>query len=395
MKFSFRKLPLTYQLLLTGIIPLLALLYVSWQLYSEKENRVSIASGYNSRIHESGEVASLTGELETEAEYSLAFALDKGRYSTLVIQRSRTDKWIHELGKAGYLPRRFLKYTFRLGLASTRAAQDDGTAGIDVQRIMDFYHNSIWQLSTIYTIAPSNNAMLQPLNAAVESKRLLFEMATLLATTRNKIYLSLLTAHDTPAIVSTAGDAWHTLKTYEAALLVKAPPPLVKMYNDKENADALRPAFDYLDYAVIHHQFDSTYTAGQWWAAASGGIKVLHKQYLVLQQQVQTGLNHIYQSEIKARNMTLLLLVAVIVLVTGFFIYTIIAVNKVLKKRTAASAKASPAKESIHVHNPPEDNINDLILESLYRTGKENRATANGAATKVNGHTVPKVKTCG
>ena len=231
MKFSFRKLPLAYQLLLTGIIPLLVLLYVSWQLYLEKENRVSLVSEFNGRIHESGELASLTGELEAEAEYSLAFALNKGRYSTLVIQRSRTDKWIHTLEESGDSSLSgFLKYTFRNGLVSARAAQDDGTAGIDIKSIMDFYHDAIWQLSTFPAIAASNNALLQPLHAAVESQRPLFEMGTLLSITRNKIYLSLVTAHDIPAIVSVAGDAWHMLKTCESSFLVKAPPSLIKIY---------------------------------------------------------------------------------------------------------------------------------------------------------------------
>jgi Histidine kinase-, DNA gyrase B-, and HSP90-like ATPase/Nitrate and nitrite sensing len=387
MKFSFGKLPLTYQWLLTGIIPLLALLYVSWQLYSEKESRVSLVSGYNSRIHESGELASLTGELETEAEYSLAFALNKGRYSTLVIQRSRTDKWVHTLEESGDTSLTgFLNYTFRNRLASARAAQDEGTAGIDVRNIMDFYHETIWQLSTSHTIAPSNNAILQPLHSTLESQRLLFEMATLLAITRNKIYLSVFSPHDTAAIISIAGDAWHTLKTHEAAFLAKASPRLLKMYNDKENADELRPVFECLDDVATQHQFDSTYTAGRWWTTASGGIQALHRQYLVSRQQVQTGLNHIYQSEVKARNLTLILLVPAILLVTGFFIFTVRAVNKMRKKRAAVSAKPFPGEEG-HA----DDNLSDFIPEAIYRAHKTNGAMANGAANGVNGHTVPGV----
>ena len=393
MKFSFRKLPLAYQLLLTGIIPLLVLLYVSWQLYLEKENRVSLVSEFNGRIYESGELASLTGELEAEAEYSLAFALNKGRYSTLVIQRSRTDKWIHTLEESGDSSLSgFLKYTFRNGLVSARSAQDDGTAGIDIKSIMDFYHDAIWQLSTFPAIAASNNALLQPLHAAVESQRPLSEMGTLLSITRNKIYLSLVTAHDIPAIVSVAGDAWHMLKTCESAFLVKAPPLQIKIFNDNENADALRPALDYLDYAVIHHQFDSNYTAGKWWTAASGGINALHRQYLVSQQQVQAGLSQIYQREIKGRNLTLFLLAATILLVTGFLIFTIRAGNKMLKKQSAASAKASPDLETIPAPNPPKDNVSDLILEAIYRAGKPNGATANGAANGLNEYTVPIAK---
>ncbi len=392
MKFSFRKLPLTYLLLLTGIIPLLALLYVPGQLYLEKENRVSLLSGYNSHIQESGDLASLRDELGVEAEYSLEFALNKGRYSDLVIQRISTDRWIHKLEKSGDTSlTNFLKYTLHSGLISARTALE-GEAGIDVQSIMNFYYDAIWQLNTIHSIATSNKAMLQPLNAAVESQRLLFEMEIWLALTRNKIYISLRTAHDTPAIVSTAGNAWHTLKTYEIAFLKKAPTPLVTMYNDKENADSLQPAFDYLNYAVIHHQFDSTYSARQWWVVASGGIKVLHNQYLISQQQLQAGLNDIYESEVKARNLTLLLLGGVLLLIAGIFILSVRAVNKKLKKLPAVSTKASPVEEGTSAHNPPEDNVNDLILAAIYRAGKTNGATSHDATSGVNGHDISMVE---
>ena len=395
MKFSFRKLPLTYLLLLTGIILLLALLYVPGQLYLEKENRVSLLSGYSSHIQEFGDLASLMSELGAEAEYSLEFALNKGRYSDLVIQRISTDRWIHKLEKSGDTSLvSFLKYTLRNGLISARTALE-GDAGIDVQSIMNFYYDAIWQLNIIHSIAPSNKAMLQPLNAAVESQKLLFEMETWLAMTRNKIYASLRSAHDTPAIVLTAGNAWRTLKNYEAEFLTKAPTPLVEMYNDKENEDSLQPAFDCLDYIVVHHQFDSAYTAPQWWAATSGGIKVLRNLYLVSQQQVQAGLNHIYESEMKARNLTLLLLAGVILLIAGIFIFTIRAVNKKMKKLPAVSAKASAVEEDTSAHNPPKDNVNDLILAAIYRAGKANGATATEVISGVNGHAVPMIEPTG
>lgn len=393
MKSSFRKLPPTYQLLLAGIIPLLALLYVSWQLYSEKENRVSLVSAYSGRIHESNELASLTAELETEAECSLAFALNKGRYSTLVIQRSRTDKWIHILEESSDTSLTgFLKYTFHDGLVSARAAQDDGTAGVDGESIMDFYHDAIKQFSTIQIITPSGSTILQPLHAAIESQGLLFEMATSLAVTRNRIYASLQTTRDTTAIVSTAANAWHTLKTYEAAFLKKAPAPLIQSYNGKENTDDVRPALEYLDYAVIHREFDSTYTSSQWWSAASGGLNALYKQYQFSRRQVQAGLNNIYQSEVNAKNLTLILLVAVILLVTVFFIFAALAVNKVIKKRAATVAKTPSGEEGVSVHNLPKDNVSNLILEAIYRAGKTNGVMANGATNGVNGNAAPALK---
>ncbi len=394
MKFSFRKLPLTYKLLIAGIIPLLVLLYASEQLYSEKENRVTLVLNYNNHIHEAGEIASLISELEREARYSFEFALKKGRYSNLVIQRSRTDKFRINLEKSEDPSiKNFSKYTFLNGLEAIRAAQDSSAIS-DVQLTTEFFNNTILRLSTINTVALSNNAVLQSLYPDVESQRLLFEMTTLLATIRTKIYLSLFTGYNTQGTLSATHDAYNTLKTYEAEFLLKAPPSSVTLYNNKENYNKLKPVFDYLDYASINQQFDSTYTPSQWWNTSSGGINALNKQYRILWRQVQAGLKNIYQSEIKARNLTLLFLVAAILLVIGFIVYTVRAVNKVLNQLAAASKNASPVEPGQSFNSPTIDKPGDLMSLS-HKADKPDPELVNGVARSMNGHPVPEIKPLG
>ena len=66
-----------------------------------------------------------------------------------------------------------------------------------------------------------------------------------------------------------------------------------------------------------------------------------------------------------------------------------------MKKLPAVSAKASAVEEDTSAHNPPKDNVNDLILAAIYRAGKANGATANDSTSGVNGHAVPMVEPTG
>jgi Histidine kinase-, DNA gyrase B-, and HSP90-like ATPase len=387
MKFSFRKLPLTYKLLTAGIIPLLVLLYASEQLYSEKENRVTLVLNYSNHIHEAGEIGSLISELEREARYSFDFALKKGRYSNLVIQRSRTDKFRIDLEKSEDPSiKNFSKYTFLNGLEAIRAAQDS-SAIADVHRTSEFFNNTILRLSTINTVALSNNTVLQPLYADVESQRLLFEITTLLSTTRTKIYLSLFTGYNMQGALSATHDAYNTLKTYEAEFLLKASPSSIDLYHAEENNNKLKPVFVYLDYASINQQFDSTYTPSQWWNMSSGGINVLNNQYNILWRQVQAGLKNIYHREIRARNLTLLFLIAAILLVVGFIVYTVRAVNKVLHELAAASMNGQNVETGKSINHAAINRPDDAVALS-HKAEKTDPGRFNGIDSKMNGHAV-------
>ena len=57
-----RKLPLQGKLMLIGIVPVIFLIYLSFELYREKTQRVKLIGDYIERIHQSANINTLMNE---------------------------------------------------------------------------------------------------------------------------------------------------------------------------------------------------------------------------------------------------------------------------------------------------------------------------------------------
>src|ERR1051325_5475651 len=93
----FRKLPLPGKLMLIGIVPAIFLIFLSFQLYQEKNQKVHLISDYIKRLTQSANITTLMNELQTERRYSFHYALNKQEHNKIVAQRLVTDSVIHEL----------------------------------------------------------------------------------------------------------------------------------------------------------------------------------------------------------------------------------------------------------------------------------------------------------
>nr|MBA2563210.1 hypothetical protein [Chitinophagaceae bacterium] len=125
MNSFFRKLPLPVKLMLIGIIPLIFLFLLSYELYQEKKQKVSLISNYIERLTLSANITLLMNELQTERRYSFQYALTKEDRDKIVAQRLVTDSIIQQLKKNKDLSiTKFSNYTFLNNLADIRIALD-------------------------------------------------------------------------------------------------------------------------------------------------------------------------------------------------------------------------------------------------------------------------------
>ncbi|MGH2646717.1 MAG: nitrate- and nitrite sensing domain-containing protein, partial [Ginsengibacter sp.] len=379
MNSFFRKLPLSYKLMLIGIVPVLFLIYLSGQLYLDKKQRVTLVGDYIDHINESREIASLISALEMERRYSYEYALKKGRYSKVIIQRPRTDAAIKLLEKSkDPAILNFPEYTFLNKLQKTRNALDT-SVNAPPNIITRFYTNTIFRLNTLNTIVSANNTFLQPVNADLVSQRILFEMITFLGIIRANIYVALYTGQDMTEALSATLDVYERFKTYEIEFLLKAPSASIKIYNDKKNSTELRPALKYIDEVFTMLKFDSTYTPNQWWDISSNGIEALRKQHFDLWQKAESGMKDIYQKEVDSKNRTLFFLIAAIVLVIVIIAYTIRVISQMLKELKVAAEKISTGATGVRFINMPNDATGSLA-QSIIKIDENNIELARAAS---------------
>ena len=378
MNSFFRKLPLSIKLMLTGLIPVIFLIYLSAQLYHEKKQTVKLIGDYILHVQEEGNISNLIYELEKERKVSYEYALKKDSYSRVVLQRPHTDAAIQLLQQSKDLAIvNFAQYTFLDSLASVRNSLDNSVF-YPADAIMQYYTNAIFRLNTLNPVSSISNDYLQPVYKDLISQKTLFEMITFLNIIRTNIYNVLYTGkYKVETLAGTLG-VYNVYKSYEKEFLMKASPSSIAIYNKEKDTSSLRPILAYIDTLFSTFKFSNTYNAKDWWGVSSGGMQVLRQQQLNLWKNVESGMNTIYQQEINSRNKTLAFLIAVIILVITFVIYTIRVISQMLGELKTGAQKISMGGTGLNFHNMPKDVMGSLT-DSILEIDKNNIALAHAA----------------
>jgi signal transduction histidine kinase len=343
-------------------------------------------------VQEEGNISNLIYELERERKVSYEYALKKDNYSKVVLQRSHTDGAMQLLKKSKDLAIvNFPQYTFLDSLASVRSSLDNFPF-YSADAIMQYYTNAIFRLNTLNPVSSMSNTYLQPVYKDLISQKTLFEMITFLSIIRTNIYNVLYTGkYKVETLMGTLG-VYNIFKSYEKEFLIKASPASRKLYNIEKDTSSLKPSLAYIDRLFTTFKFDSTYGAQEWWNISSHGLGILKQQQTDLWQRVETGMNEIYTQEVKSKNKTLTFIIAAIILVICFVVYTIRVISQMLNELKSGAQKISIGGTGLSFHNMPKDVMGSLT-DSILEIDRNNIELAHAANAIGSGNFNVSVKT--
>ena len=176
MNLLLRKLPLFGKLCLVAVIPVIFLIFISYQLYLEKDQKVGLISDYVERLTLFANVNMLMNELQNERLHSFEYALTKADHDKVIFQRSITDSIIQKLQKNKDISlTQFTSYTFLADLDYTRQALDT-SKNYSANAIMQYYTTAIFRLNTLNSSVPSGNIYLQPVYQDMIAQKILSEI---------------------------------------------------------------------------------------------------------------------------------------------------------------------------------------------------------------------------
>jgi len=374
----FRKLPLSYKLMLIGIIPIVFLIYLSGELYVEKNQRVKLISNYIDHIHESGNISSLINELESERKYSYEYALKKDDYNNVLLQRPRTNGIVRLLKKSkDPAIANFSDYTFLNNLSSIRKAIDTAE-NYSPDSVMEYYTKTIFRLNTLNSVPSESNIYLRPVIKDFIAQRKLFDMITFLGIIRTYIYNVLYTRKDVSETLLSGLQLYDVFKTYEAEFLLKAPHEVVSSYKKARNIPDLKSTLDYVDKVFTSLSLDSTYKPDEWWQLSSRGKAILKNQQLALWTRAELGLKKIYNREILSKNVMLIFLITAIIFIIAVVIYTIRVISSMLMELKVAAEKISIGGTGLHFNNMSNDVMGSLS-QSILKIERNNLELAYAA----------------
>ena len=364
--------------MLIGIIPIVFLIYLSAQLYVEKGQRVTLISNYIDHIHESGNIANLINELESERKYSYEYGLKKKYYSKVLLQRPRTDSVILLLKKStDPALTDFSEYTFLNDLESVRKALDTA-ANYSANSIMEYYTKTIFRLNTLNTVPSASNVYLRPVIKDFIAQKKLFDMITFMGVIRTYIYNALYTRQNVAATLLSGSEFYNAFKTYEAEFLLKARDEVISQYKKAKATRDLKNTLSYIDKAFTTLNLDTTYTSDEWWQISSRGKAVLKSEQSVLWNKAESGMKKIYNHETSSKTQMLVFLITAIILVITLVIYTIRVITNMLMELKVAAERISIGATGLHLNNMSNDVMGSLS-QSILKIEKNNLELAYAA----------------
>jgi len=377
----FKKLPLTFKLLMIGIVPILFLVYFSIFIYHEKSQRVKLIGDYIEQIDQSANVAQLISQLGRERRFSFQYVLQKVNHDSVLSQRLKTDSVIKTLESSHDLAlANFAQYTFLNRLAATRM-EIDTSKYYTANDVIQYYTDAIFRINTLNSSAPPVNIFLEPIYQDLIAQKILSQMITYLGILRANIYNALYTRqYMVETLLGTLG-AYKVYNSYQSELLLKASPASVKLYNAEQKSGDFQPTITYIDHLFATFKFDSTYNAEQWLQVSSKAMNVLNRQRTALWQHVDTRMKKIYAQEKESKNITFIFLIVALLFVIVFVTYFINHITSLLRELKIAARKISKGGTGIELKDMPHG-IMASLAKSIVQIDKNNLLLAK-AATEI------------
>lgn len=371
----FRKLPLAVKLILIGLVPLIFLIYLTIQVYHEKNDKLKIIDNYVERIHQSANLSALINALENERKVSFDYSLGKARYSDVYQIRPLADSLLQRVEESGDpAVERFKEYTSVDRLLETRKRIDSSRA--DPNTVMHNYSNTIFRLNTLNTIP--NSPYLQPEYRDMVAQKLLTEMSTYLGIIRSNIYNVLITKkYMVETLIGLTG-TFDVYKSYEKELLLKATSEVRKAYQNIRAHTDLKTTNEYLNTLFNRFVFDSSLSADQWWQVSNNGLNELSALQKTIWKNIEAKVSSLYKNEKASRDRTLFLLVAILIILTALISFTVISITTMLHDLKLAAQKIARGSTEITVKKETNDvigNLADCIAE-IARSNSELSDTA-------------------
>jgi signal transduction histidine kinase len=370
-------MPLPAKLWLTGIVPCIFLAILTWQIYNEKNIKLSLLESSINKVKLSADVSALINAMQDERKLSFDYALKKQSFEDLQKHRIQTDAALAKLqNSTDASVTGFMDYTSLNQLQDLRNKIDSNKS--EPNAAMHFYSNNIFRLGTLNSLSFSAKSLLQPVSKDFTSQKLLIEMNTYLGIIRSNVYNVLVTRKYMVETLAGLHGTWDIYNSYEKEFRMKASGNVLTEYERRRNGTELGKTMVYLDKLFKTFNFDSTYSADEWWIVSDIGMNHLMALQQDVWKSVEAGTKKIYDSEIAKRDRTLVILLVILAIVVTLIAYTLSGITRSINSLTTAAYKLSKGETNVALVKNSNDAIG-VLTESIAEIAETNRELALAA----------------
>ena len=373
----FKRIPLGLKLLLISIVPLLFIVFLTYQLQHERQKQVNVFIAFIERIKRNGNIILLIEDLQNERKLSFDHVMNKVGEDALLKQRNKTDSVLNILHKSKDPQIMQLdKYTKLADLDSIRNRINNNSISSDA--VTNFYSSLIFRLNTLTSVAVPVNPKLKPLYNDLQAQKVLSEMITYLSIIRANIYTILYTRkYEIEILMGTAG-AYDIMNSYEKEFFVKSKGDALEGYKALKQSGDYKAMLDLLKRSFTTFKVDSSYTADEFWNVSENGLD----QIALLQNRIWgkavADMESIIAREKREKNKQLIFVISLLILVGGLVIFMITVLSGMLREIKLAAEKLSMGLSGIHLRKWSNDAVGSLAV-SIQKIDENQKQLATAA----------------
>lgn len=365
------------KLLLIAVVPILFIVFLTSQLYVEKNRNLEQIKSYLDRIDQSATISRLISQLQKERRYSFDYALKAEYGDEMYESRVLTDSLLKELEKKQLTTLKdFHRYTFISPIDSVRQKIDRKI--IHSSQVMHNYTTAIFRLSTLNFPPVSSNEFLKSLDNELTSQKILSELITYLGIINANVYNVLYTGDFILETLAGTKPSYDVFKLYEQELYVKANKETLENYNKLKAAPAFNQVMSYVDRLFTSYKLDTTYTSREWFRLSDEALRSISDYQVNLLSNAEKEINNYYVKEEASQQRAIYRFIAVSLLLIFLTIYIVWIINKSLNELRNAALQIAEGKTGVRVLPQSNDAIGSLAL-SINTIDEKNKTLAHEA----------------
>src|SRR5690606_33118878 len=378
MKQLFNRIPLNLKLILSAIIPLLALLYYFYVINTEREIKIATTENFIGRLNSTVAVSDLSDQLQQERRLSLSYLVGRENESNLINQRKETDVAFSKLEELlqGGLNENYKEYTFINELSDWRLQVDDHK--LSPREVLTNYQLLIERLQGNLTIKTDNPSIIAKSGHKLEASSAMARMVNLIAVMRLEIYLMLTDASASTSL-NKFNESYNLYKSYEDELLANQNKEIVDDYNKLKNGSGLEKVLVYFDAVANNQRLDNTFDAEGWWRTSAASMDALKAMYQNLLLDAQKDATNTFNASVEEERALLIFLIILSLLIVIIVYYAIRSTTEQISALKYSAERMALGETGVQLPTFPKDALGALA-RSFVQIDRNNRKIALAAA---------------
>jgi len=360
MKKVFNRIPLNLKLVLSAIIPLLALVYYFYIIQQERNVKIATTENFISRLNTAVAISNLADQLQQERRFSLSYLLRRESENNLIEQRKKVSLAFTELenlSEDGF-SEQFRKMTFLDELQNWRKEVD--SYEISANDVLLNYQLLLERLQSNIDIQTDNPIIIQTSGDKLDASSALSKMANFIALMRLNIYLNLTQNASVSTTLTDFQKSYSLFKSYEYELLTNRNNEIINKFNKLRKGSGLEPTLKFFDAIAKTQRIDNTYDAEDWWRISAAGMDELKAMHQNLLKDAQNDATHTYEASIREQQNLLIFLIAFTLLILIIIFFAIRSTTEQINELKENAEKMALGETGIQLPKYPNDALGNL-----------------------------------